>query len=639
VIDFESSTLSLVYLAEVKYRTVKGDAVAYWCGPPSRAGRGVVAKHPRTGKTVQWEPRLSGGRLQYDIGGIRSVEMKVSGASFRVSAGGADSDDLRDDARNGFWANGAATIWHYDLDAKKAQHAGDGAVDRNPTSRTDAGFNLSIRMFPFAWDLRWPCTRVPDAVPAEWDDTLASTLLWTSESSAPTDYNLNPDHRGKYRGHVFGSSNDGIWMEAIPYGVQVERTYALITGKLHCFCKAVAWVRDGVVYDLSDSATWGGQTIRTIHQTHEDRGPTGSAVKFTYANSLSAVRPLWWGSAFVGDTGKRDKIMVKVSGYEAAQDAVSFYKWDEDLGNFYNFGFNQHDAADPGPIAEDPGLIRDRLEHLIEDLLTDPDFGGLTAPFGVGALSAFAAASPSTTTGFVSRICAVPLDLVDQPPLFKDVLGELLLTLQADLCLRFDTTLSEMRLFPTWRGPRSGEVADRVFREHDLGRLEQPRSIKEIDDPWGDYATRVVVRSPEFYSEPVFGDDGVIDPKDRYGTLFIDGAEEAQGFAGVRERTVDFKYWLAGGPASSAGFDESARYTADHLTQRQRGMEAVMGARGFAVQLGELIQYKVDGYSDAVGQVRKISLDLDAVKATVRSLHINAFESLGTDGKGSGDEK
>jgi hypothetical protein len=636
VIDFTRHDLDLVYLLEVNYRTDSGPAVAYWCGPPSRCGRGLAAKHPRTGKTVQWLPRLSGGRIEYDLGGLRAVEMKVSGASFSVRAGGDDSAELQAAARDGAWANGDATIWHYDQTTRTAQHAGDGAVDRNPTNRNDAGFTLSIRMFPFAWDLRWPCTRIPDSVPTEWDDTLAGTLLWTSQSTAPSDYNINPDHKAKYRGHVFGSSSDGVWMEAIPYGVQTERTYALITGKLHSFCYEVAWARDGVVYDLGDSATWGGQTIRTIHQTFEDRGPTGSAVKFTHANGLSAVRPLWWGSAFNGDTGKRDKIMVRVSGYDAALEAVSNSNWDPYLGNFYNFGSN--DSAS-GPSPEDPGAIRERLEHLIEDLLTDPDFAGLTAPFGVGSLSAFVAALPSTTTGFVSRICAVPLEIVDEPPLFREIFGELLLTLQADLCLRFDATIGEMRLYPIWRGPRPGSTPDRVIYEHSLSRVDRPRSISEIDDPWGDYATRVAVKSPEFYTTPVYGSEGVVDPKDRYGTLFTDPAEESFGFAGTRQKDVEWKHWLPGGPSSSAGFDEAARYMADHLTQRQRAMDATLGASGFAVQLGEIIQYKVDGYSDALGQVRKITLDLDAVKATVRSLHINAFESVGTDGKGSGDEK
>ena len=640
MIDFASASLNLAYLVEIEYRIDGSTKLARWCGPSSRVGRGLVAKHPTTGVMVQWEPRLSGASVDYDLGGLSSSVTRVSSVGFRVAAGGDDSADLRADAKNGSWVNGRATLWHYDIASKDAQHAGDGKVDRNPTGRDDGSFRIGARLAPYELDRRWPATRIPDAVPDEWDRTLSNSLLWTSNKLSPADFALNPDHRGKYRCHVFGTTTDGIWMEAVPFGTIVEKTFALVSGKLHGFVTQVAWIRDGTVYDQSDDVTWGGQTLRTAHQTHPDRGLMGTVVVFQYATGLSAVRPLWWGQDPSLGTGFRDKIMVKVSGYNAALEPTSHALWDPELGNWYNFGgTGSPDTAATPPFAHAPGAVRERYEHVLFDLMTDPDFLGLGSVFGTGAISAFTSTEPSSSVGFTRRTCAVPLEIVDEPPTFREVLAELMATLQADLCLRFDPVVEVMMIYPIWRGPRLGEPAVWKLTEEDLTRRQKPRPIAELDDPWGDYATRVAVTSPDFFIEPTFGDEGLIDPRDRFSTLFIDGVEESAGFAGIREKRIQFKYWLNQGPADSAGFKESARFAADHMTQRQRVIESTLGARGFRVQLGDLVSYDVDGYSDTVGQVRRVTLDLDRVTAKVRTLHINAFESLGTDGKGSGDEK
>lgn len=633
MIDFTADALDLIYLVEVEYRMGTATLSARWCGPPVRVGRGAAIKHPQSGKVVQWEPRISGARINYDLGGLKDSVPRVSAVAFTVQAGGAESAALRAAAKDGTWANGKASMWLHDRSSGVSQHAGTGKTDRNPTARSDAGFSLSLRLFPFPPDLRWPAYRIPDSVPAEWDTT---QHLWTSFATAPTDYAINPNHKGKYRCHAFGSATDAIWMEAVPYGVIVGKTFVFVSPKLHGFVDAIRWDHDGTVYDTSDSATWGGQTIRTIHQTHSDRGPVGTTCVFTHAAGLGTVRPLWWGSQLTGE-GKRDKIMIRVSGYNFALEATSHPSWDPVLGNFYNFGAN--DSADPGPTPEDAGGVRDRYDHILDDLVTDPDFLGLGNVFGANALSDFVARAPSVAPAFANRACAVPLEIVEEPPTFREVLGGLMQTLQADLCVRFDPSADEMRVFPIWRGPRTGEPPRWKFHQYHLAKVEQPRSIREMDDPWSDYATRVVVKSAEFYDPPVAGDSGEIAPKEQFARLFVDGQEEVEGFAGERQKTIAFKHWLHQGPADSSGFVEAARYTADHLTQRQRVVEATFGRCGFQVQLGDLVQYDVSGTVDTVGQVRRVSLDLDKMQATIRTLHINAFESLGTDGRASGDEK
>ena len=59
--------------------------------------------------------------------------------------------------------------------------------------------------------------------------------------------------------------------------------------------------------------------------------------------------------------------------------------------------------------------------------------------------------------------------------------------------------------------------------------------------------------------------------------------------------------------------------------QKQCVIEAKMGWRGFAIEMGDSVRYEIPGIWSFPGMVRKIRLDLDKQEATITSYHLEIW--------------
>lgn len=634
MIDFDSDALDLVYLVEVAYH-LNGESVkAHWCGPSSRTGGGALAApEPSSGVMTLWESRLSGGRLDFDLGGLVEGLARVSSATFKVAAGGPDSADLRKAVRDGRWINRTCRLWLYDKTSGDTQHFGDGVVEREPTGWDDRAFSFALRLWPFPDSLKWPTAIVPDGVPSTWDTSDgSSTYRWHPYDSIDGHYLLNPAHYGKRIGPLFGGVTgavEGLYVELIPYGVAGElqdAAFFWVSPQELCFVQDVWWEsEDGTIRprtpDLGSS-----EDVLTFVNRDPTRGPLGTCVRVTMAVAADSEKPLWWDEDSTPanmQNGQGHRVFARVSGpgwadfpstYDPAADPFLTHQLATIPNNFPDLTI---------PAALPP--YRGAWDSILEDLEGDPLLNAGAPYYGVNALSAFAADAPTTFTDKFQ--CRIPDAPSDEPPSMRAVLSEFMSALQADLCWRLDPATERMAVFPIWRGPRPGDAADFTIIDADLVRVEQPRSLQWVEDPWRDYGTRVELRMPDQTTRPA----DTLERRHKRTASYVNAAEEGPAeYGGELPKKIARKQW---GQYSSV----SARHVGEHHTQRQRASEATIGRRGFGVQLGDLIEYRIGDYPPLVGQVRRVTLDLDAVTATITALHIETFPSDGADSKG--DEK
>ncbi len=632
MIDFTDPALDLVYLVSLSY-SVNGEAhTARWCGPPNRTGGGgLVAKDPATGVSEQWESRLTNGRVLYDLGGLTEGLARVAVASFTVQAGGPDSLELRKAVRDGRWINRTAQVWAYDRNDATIQHLGDGVVSREPTGWGDSSFQIAIRIWPFPDSLEFPTDAIPLSIPATWDATnnplVPAANIWHPSNGAAESYQMNPAHFGKRLGRLFGGSNlydQGVFVELVPYGMQTQTEdyiFCWVSSVELCFVRDVWWeADDGVINPSAD-----GQSpieIRPFINRDATRGPLGTCVKIRMDSFAASSKPRWWAPD-VAHSLQGEGAQHRIFGMAVGPGYADFPSgFDEVTDPFLTPTWFNADTVVPAAVSP----WRGRYNLILEDLNAAPWLNAFSPYFGTNAIVDFVAAAP---TNFVNGYkCRIPNDLSDSPPAMRSVLSEFMAALQADLCWRLDTVTERMAMFPIWRGPRPTAVADWTFKDHDLIRVEQPRSIRWEEDPFRDYGTRLEIRSPGHSVRP----GAQIESKRKILGSFINTPEEQPDqYNGELLKKIARSHWI------NTGATTSARNAGEHHGQRQRASVATLGAPAFRVQLGDLLEYNIGDYPTAIGQVRRVSLNLDAVTATITALHIEAFPDDG--GKGKGEEE
>jgi hypothetical protein len=386
-----------------------------------------------------------------------------------------------------------------------------------------------------------------------------------------------------------------------------------------CFVRDVWWESaDGTINPSANSQS--PIEIRPFVNRDATRGPLGTCVKIRMDSFGTTSKPKWWSPDVEHSqqgAGANHRIFGMVVGPGYADFPTG---WDEELDPLLAATWFNADATIPGAVTP----WRGRYDKILEDLDSAPWLNAFAPYFGTNAVADFVAAAPST---FVSGYqCRIPTDVVAEPPPMRSVLSELMTCLQADLCWRLDTVADRLAIFPIWRGPRPSDAADWSFIDRDLVRVEQPRSISWNDDPFRDYGTRVEVRTPDHPGQP--GDQ--IENKRKLLGSFVNTPEEAADqYAGELLRKFPRSHWINTGAVS-------ARNLGEHHCQRQWVSQATLGRAGFQVQLGDLVEYKIGEFPTAIGQVRRVSLNLDAVTATITALHIETFPDDGGDGKGEG---
>jgi hypothetical protein len=261
---------------------------------------------------------------------------------------------------------------------------------------------------------------------------------------------------------------------------------------------------------------------------------------------------------------------------------------------------------------------RDAPWDALEDIMERPELLDSLGVFGTNALADFQSACPSTSLFYKLGMCAIPLVVNREMPTAREVFGGIMAALPADLCYRWDDAAGEKRLFPLWR-PLYGTPADWTFRRHDLSSADPP-SIKLNDDPDGVFGTRFAVESPEYWISPLMDPDWTIEVSAQRAAYAIVAAEDGPSglFGGSREMAIKWDHWMHAG---ESGFDEAVKFLVAERGQRQRVIEATLGVRGFAVQLGDSVAYEIPGVWRDKGQVRAMRYDLDMMRVRVKTYH------------------
>jgi hypothetical protein len=421
-------------------------------------------------------------------------------------------------------------------------------------------------------------------VPTEWSDS--SSLVGVSEWW-PVTYFAHPDHWGKAPGWIVGNgsgSADGVWREVIPYGVRTTLSgtyaYAWLSPVYRHFVHEVVYERAGSTLRTSPVA-------ETAHQDRSDRGPMGSIVRFGIV--LGAA----YDFQFQVASQTPDRAWARCSGPLRGE-----------LG------------ATPNWYAE-TGQFRRGIWDVLEDVIEDADYLGLSGVYGTNAISDFRVACPSSVAEYKSGLCALPREVGTASLSVREVLGAICSALPADLCFRWDPAVEAMRLFPLWRPTASG-APTHTIRRHHFASVDPP-DVRQYDDPDGCYGSRFAVESPRFWDDPDTVSSQIDVERTRAADVVID-AEDGPGgwFGGTREQRLTWPHWLHDG---ATGFDEAVRILTGERGQKQRVIDAVLGVRGFACQMGDSIAYDVPGVWSGKGQIRGLRFDFDAVRVTVRSYH------------------
>lgn len=643
-----------MYLLKGQYRYNDATETAFWCGPMGRCPSGLQLNEPGTSTLRQWECRLSGASLKQAMQTSKHPFAVADGFKVEVACGGSQSDDLHTRALDGDWSNWPVVVWAYDLTTDDYEEVFRGRWSRGPDGGSRDRFSLSANAGPGGLDSRLKMTQLDASgwtASADWNFATPSNPIWTGGNADGEWYppgalgvgggfDIHPDLENLWVGPIFGEGSagwaahtqatntisgteyNGVFREVYYYGVSPDYFY------LHVSPIGDTTNGAGFVYDLvirtsggeDVYSTGGGMEIANFINTDPAKGPVGHNIRV----SKSVFGSVNWRN------GDRHKAYALVSGHYSA--GVGGTNWNAATNPFLNsIGGNGYDPTVSGYGPEVSQTPRMAYKEILSDLLTDSDFTEQTLTLGTGALTAFESAAPATSAAFKNRVCALPLEAVDERPKLRDIVGELLVTLLAGMVQKWDSSAGQMAWYPVWRRPFSTDTAsDATPIRSGWLRSEDPPSIQWADDPFREYANVVTVRGPTFFVSPFAGANSSADPEtftDRNGIVKTDASGVAAFNGEERARKVSAEYWhhydpTTGASAAAYGLGTWATAQLSECSQKQRYWTAQMGPRGLTLNVGDLVRYvDIERVTTDIGQVRNRALRLDDWRVTITTWH------------------
>ena len=243
----------------------------------------------------------------------------------------------------------------------------------------------------------------------------------------------------------------------------------------------------------------------------------------------------------------------------------------------------------------------------------------------------------------------------------QEVIGDLARVIPCDVVMRFDPSVEDVRLYPIWRGPRPGQLADHRFSRADLSQ-SSVASLVMMDDPDGTYCTDLTYTPPSYLVAGV-STVGAAAPGAPGGAVVIeDGVPLSQAvvsltqqsapyFAASRSVEEEGERWMRYVPnrapktftpivplwdpstdnSEHEGTELAAFYMAEQRQQKQKVIEATHGWPSYRVHMGQIIEYEIPGVWSDLGMVRGMRYDLDKQHVRIRSYHVTTLGRSGRD--------
>ena len=649
-INLTKRGLRLGYLIRGRYHDAAGVAQTLrLSGPASRVATGYVGPDPDGTLGARevnhwWRAGVADPSLREDLGKLNQHIATLNRLTLKVALDypiNADSEvvdtsldaALRAAAVGGRWANRDVDLWLIDLDTEDTEHRFAGTWDNDATSVEAGTFALSAVEEPGILGSVWKMAQVPHSTSA-WTPaaTLNSANLYRSPSTASSGrgFELAPDSKGKWLGSVFGYDDSAatsttpapVWRQVVYYGgttgygagtIPIGNTtdpvyWFWVSPQYGCTVGSLRVVDDdGAIHENG-----GGVILITGlvgHNYDPARGPLGTFIAVQF--DLSG------GEAF-SFTDNSNVAWARVNG--PGTGGATQHEWHVTYGEPFTYAFGN--GATPAAV--------ERVPDVIDLVISDAEYLGASI-LGTTAIADFAAANPSGVGSFARVLAAVPITLTDEPITYREALTGLVAGLPADLVWRFDAAAQARRLFPRWRGPRPGDVADWTIRASDLASLAPRPSVRQQNDPFGEYSNETTVVGPDYIDQPssvpfAGNDTSLLSRANRHGRRISDPVEQsAARHAGIRDGRRTWSHWS---PKNATGANESARYIAAEVDQQQVWTTGTAGGgAGLRLQLSDLIGYKIHGITEAVGQIRTLDHALESQTVEVTAVHIIEYEA------------
>ena len=662
-ITYDQSVLSLGYLVRGKYHDAAGVArTLRLCGPASRLGTGFVHADPddTAGAPEQQFWRSNGsqspvlsesiGKLdQYiSIPGQFSITVPIDYPEEPDSETADTTDDatLREHVVSGRWAFKDVDVWFVDLTTGSTEHRFRGTWDRDPDMVPGAGsFQLSAKEWLGPLAVPWKMTTIPQNT-SGWDsvgEPLSSGGMYKSPSlsSSGRGFKLSNDSLGVKVGCVFGYNDDGgtnttpapVWREVIYYGATTGTgpgsppvgnntdivLWFHVSPQYGCGVGVIRFVGDdGTVYQQGSGGVASSSLVG--HNRDSGLGPLGTFAAIQVNSSVS--------SNFNPSTSN-NRSYGRIHGPSTDPTAVEYHAT---YGQPYT---TISGGASATPVVD---LAGDIMEIIIEhgDYLND------TTILGTSAISNFIADTPTSVAEWTELLSAVPVDVKDSTEMsYRDVIGNLVGGLPADLVWRYDTASKRRSLYPWWRSPRAGATSpDWEIRPFDLAS-SQPPSVSQQQDPKGEYGNDITVVAPDYINQPTsipIADAELLDSRSRNSQRIQNITEQTAAKAGTKpiSRERRWKFWS---PHSKDTGAQTSRFIAAELSQPQVWTTGDLGGSWFRLQLGDTIAYQIHGITERIGMVRSLEYQLEAQTVQVRAIHVTFYDDsdTGGDAEGGGD--
>jgi len=632
-IDWDKPHLRIAYLVEGVFRdTYGGRHVVRWCGPKDKTGSGLLARASVDGVAVHediptdhlleghthdtryttsqeaFQGRLSRCVFDKTLGTIKQNVQALSQITLTVDLGDddlgptaqLDVSALRDMAVHGRWRGQPVRFTLLDLDDPvHMETVAQGSWDRDPTDMTDRSFKMTIDVADaLPPTLDWPAYQVPQKTDQWIEPGSGGMGLGSWPVTVPAAYYLNPDQKGKWLGQLYGGiSVDSLYRELVIYGVDNTVWFALVSPRFDQFCFDVWYEKDGGGITQCSAIV---STIICFNNEDPRVGPLGTCVRFT---TLGDFSPTGGARAF-----------GKVAGGPHAISRPATY------GPTFPYGANRLGDNLPAGAEAIPDVYgtdtKSKPQLVFEDMISTllgtpqnlhPDAVQAIANFVLNYLPA----------GSDNRTCALPLRLTDEPISFRRAMQGFMQSIPADMIMKRDpSSQTYVRKFYAVPRQQPGDKATRTFTEADLMVSTPSIGTRHRSDPDGVYGNAVTVETSEYLDEPTSDQAEV--SLTRVVEL-ADLAEQSDTATGlVVEQKIPMLGWNF---RDDATFEAVAGLLEAERSRPQPVLEAVHGYPSFRQELGDVIEYAIQGVYSGPGQIRSMRLDLDKQAVTVRSYH------------------